>query len=35
MAVLREIARKVLNIVGSAVSETGVVTVVLFMGTGH
>ena len=35
VAVLCEIARKVLDVVGSAVSETGVVTIVLFMGAGH
>ena len=35
MAVLGKVARKVLDVVGSTVGETGMVTIVLFMGTGH
>ena len=35
MTRLCEVAGKVLGFVGSAISETGMVTIVLLMGAGH
>ncbi len=35
MTVLAEVARKMLDIFGSTVGETGVVTIILLVGAGH